>query len=219
MDTKSEGVSVKPTRCLRMCLEKSRLSSASLAAALMCACSFSSGSGSPPLTKLPCSYNISSILLLSRMRRKPARHTFAAPSQTGELGAAPVVLLRPGVQPRIGALESDYKRTRFRTSVADLVYREIAVSALARCPVAKTVRELTPEPERSEFRRGHDRGRVARVVAPAVSSKPVQLAVCARAGCQKNACVVDTTAWKRHAIGEVSDPWKIVIVGKLVHHR
>ena len=106
-----------------------------------------------------------------------------------------------------------------RTSVADLVYRGIAVSALARCPVAKTVRELTPEPERSEFRRGHDRGRVARVVAPAVSSKPVQLAVCARAGCQKNASVVDTTAWKRHAIGEVSDPWKIVIVGKLVHHR
>ena len=47
------------------------------------------------------------------VRRKPARHTFAAPSQTGELGAAPVVRLRPGVKPRIGALESDYMRIRF----------------------------------------------------------------------------------------------------------
>jgi hypothetical protein len=49
----------------------------------------------------------------SCVRRKPARRTFAAPSQTGELGAAPVVRLRPGVKPRIGGLASDYKRTRF----------------------------------------------------------------------------------------------------------
>ena len=74
----TDGFSVKPIRPWRMILEKSGLLSAALAAALMCACSFRADSGRPSVTKLPCSYIISSILPLSRMRQSKRVRTLRA---------------------------------------------------------------------------------------------------------------------------------------------